>query len=96
MSELPENLHYTAEHEWLAEGDPATIGITAHAAEELGEIVFVELPTVGTAVTAVNEALVSAPETVGADPYGEGWLFRIKVTETGEMLDAAGYAALIA
>ena len=122
MSELPENLQYTAEHEWVAEGDPATIGITAHAAEELGEIVFVELPTVGTAVTAgepcgeiestksvseiyapatgeiveVNEALINAPETVGADPYGEGWLFRIKVAETGEMLDAAGYAALIA
>ena len=122
MSELPDNLQYTAEHEWLAEGDPATIGITAHAAEELGEIVFVELPTVGTTVTAgdtcgeiestkavseiyapatgeiveVNETLVNAPETVGADPYGEGWLFRIKVTETGETLDAAGYAALIA
>ncbi len=122
MSELPENLQYTAEHEWLAEGDPATVGITAHAAEELGEIVFVELPTVGATVTAgetcgeiestkavselyapasgeiveVNEALVNAPETVGEDPYGEGWLFRIKVTETGEMLDAAAYAALIA
>ena len=122
MSELPENLQYTAEHEWLAEGDPATIGITAHAAEELGEIVFVELPAVGTTVTAgdscgeiestkavseiyapatgeiveVNEALVDAPETVGEDPYGAGWLFRIKIAETGEMLDAAGYAALIA
>lgn len=47
-------------------------------------------------IVEVNEALVNAPETVGEDPYGDGWLFRIKVAETGEMLDAAGYATLIA
>lgn len=121
MSELPENLQYSAEHEWVDASDPAIIGITAHAAEELGEIVFVELPAVGTTVAAgdscgeiestkavseiyapvageiieVNTALDDAPETVGEDPYGQGWLFKVKVTEAGPLLDAAAYQALI-
>jgi len=122
MSELPETLAYTAEHEWVAVGEPATVGITAHAVEELGDIVFVELPGVGDSVTAgepcgeiestkavselyapitgeiveVNEAVVTAPEKVGQDPYGEGWLFRIKGDNAETvLLDAAGYRALI-
>ncbi|KAG1648339.1 Glycine cleavage system H protein [Nymphon striatum] len=122
MSEIPEQFSYTAEHEWIAHGDVVTVGITAHAVEELGEIVFVELPSVGDAVTAgtpcgeiestkavseiyapmtgeiteVNDALVTAPETVGSDPYGEGWLFKLK-SDDGEyaLLDAAGYLAHI-
>lgn len=122
MSEIPEQLSYTAEHEWIAHGDAATIGITAFAVEELGEIVFVELPAVGDNVTAgtpcgeiestkavsdiyapmtgevveVNALLVEAPEKVGEDPYGEGWLFKLK-TDDGEyaLLDAAGYRSLI-
>ena len=122
MSELPESLSYTAEHEWVAVGDPATVGITAHAVEELGDIVYVELPGVGDAVTAgeacgeiestkavselyapisgeiveVNQAVVDAPETVGSDPYGDGWLFRIK-GDSAEvvLLDAGGYRTLI-
>lgn len=122
MSEIPEQLFYTAEHEWMAHGDVTTVGITAFAVEELGEIVFVELPAVGDTVTAgtpcgeiestkavseiyapmngeileVNDALESSPETLGEDPYGEGWLFKMK-TDEGEyaLLDAAGYQALI-
>lgn len=121
MSSLPDNLKYTAEHEWLDESDPATIGITEHAATELGEIVYVELPEVGATVVAgdacgeiestkavseiyapvpgeiveVNQALVDAPERVGEDPYGEGWLFRMRVSGPGELLDADAYRALI-
>ena len=122
MSEIREQLSYTAEHEWMAHGDVTTVGITAFAVEELGEIVFVELPAVGDTVTAgtpcgeiestkavseiyapmngeileVNDALESSPETLGEDPYGEGWLFKMK-TDEGEyaLLDAAGYQALI-
>lgn len=121
MSELPQNLRYTAEHEWVDESDPAIVGITAHAAEELGEIVFVELPQVGDSVGAgdpcgeiestkavseiyaplsgeiveVNEALESAPEKVGEDPYGEGWLFKIRTEGDGELLTADAYGELI-
>ena len=122
-SEIPEQLAYTAEHEWIAyTDDVALVGITAFAVEELGEIVFVELPGVGDTVEAgvpcgeiestkavseiyapiggviaeVNDALTTAPETVGEDPYGEGWLFKI-TTDDGEyaLLDAAGYRSLI-
>jgi len=122
MSEIPEQLSFTAEHEWIAHGDVATVGITAHAVEELGDIVFVELPALGDSVTAgtpcgeiestkavseiyapmtgeiveVNDVLEGAPETVGEDPYGDGWLFKIKTAE-GEyaLLDAAAYRSLI-
>ncbi|SDR97124.1 glycine cleavage system protein GcvH [Paraoerskovia marina] len=121
MSNVPENLIYTAEHEWLDDGTPATVGITANAAEALGDIVYVELPEVGTAVTAgevfgevestksvselyspvtgtvaeVNDSVVDAPETVGSDPYGAGWLVKITVTETGPTLTPAQYTELI-
>lgn len=121
MSELPNELRYSAEHEWIDASDPARVGITAHAAEELGEIVFVELPSAGTTVSAgdsvgeiestkavseiytpvsgeiveVNDALEDSPETVGEDPYGNGWLFTIRVESEGELLTADGYRELI-
>ena len=122
MADIPTDLSYTAEHEWLRPGDPATIGITAFAAEELGDIVYLELPEVGATVVAgdpcgeiestkavselyapvageiveVNGALADAPETVGDDPYGEGWIFKIRVAgEAPDLLDAAKYEALI-
>jgi len=122
MSEIPEQFSYTAEHEWIAQGDLATVGITAHAVEELGEIIFVELPGVGDMVQAgtpcgevestkavseiyapmsgeiieVNDSLETSPETLGSDPYGDGWLFKLK-TDGGEyaLLDHDGYRTLI-
>jgi glycine cleavage system H protein len=122
MSEIPEQLAYTKEHEWVAHDDVAIVGITAFAVEELGDIVFVELPSVGDTVTAgdacgeiestkavseiyapmsgeiveVNDVLESSPETLGEDPYGDGWLFKLK-TDEGEyaLLDADGYRTLI-
>lgn len=122
MSEIPEQFSYTAEHEWVSVGDIATIGITAHAVEELGDIVFVELPQVGDQVEAgttcgeiestkavseiyapitgeiveVNGAAIDAPETIGEDPYGVGWLFKVRGADGDvSLLDAAGYRALI-
>ena len=103
--DVPETLRYTVDHEWLRlDGDEATVGITAYATEELGDIVFVELPAVGrrlaegepfgviesvkTAsdlyapmggeVLAVNEALGGQPELVNAEPYGAGWMLRLR------------------
>jgi glycine cleavage system H protein len=118
----PTNLQYTAEHEWIAvDGDNAKVGVTAYAADALGDVVYVDLPAVGTAVTAgescgelestksvsdlyapvtgeiveVNAAVDADPSLINSDPFGEGWLFVVKVTETGELLDAAGYEALL-
>jgi glycine cleavage system H protein len=123
--DVPEELRYTVDHEWLrSEGDEATVGITAHAADELGDIVFVELPEVGrrlgaaeafgviesvkTAsdlyapaageVIAVNPALASTPELVNGDPYGEGWMVRLRLEDASALetlLDAAAYRAHI-
>ena len=123
--DVPEELRYTVDHEWLrSEGDEAAVGITAHAAEELGDIVFVELPEVGrrlgaaeafgviesvkTAsdlyapaageVVAVNAALAGAPELVNSDPYGEGWMVRLRLDDPSApetLLDAAAYRAHI-
>lgn len=123
---IPDDLRYTKEHEWVRlVGDVATIGISAHAADQLGDIVFVELPAVGTTVEQlapfgvvesvkavsdlfaplggevieVNEALASAPEVVNSDPYGAGWLLRVRVSDPGQadaLLDAAAYEALVA
>ncbi|MFZ2624612.1 MAG: glycine cleavage system protein GcvH [Propionibacterium sp.] len=125
MAELPSDLLFSSEHEWLrAEGATARIGITAHAAEAMGDIVYVTLPTVGTevvagdacgelestksvsdlfapvtgVVTAVNETLEDAPETVNASPYGEGWLFEVELTENSgidDLLDADAYEELL-
>lgn len=120
---VPADLKYTKSHEWVRiEGDTATIGITDHAQSELGDIVFVDLPTVGRAlrseesfasvesvktvsdvyspitgeVTAVNDSLGAQSELVNADPYGSGWLIKVKMADSGQaasLLDAAGYQA---
>lgn len=114
----PENLKYTKEHEWvLIEGDVATIGITAYAAEKLGDVVFVDLPKVGTSTTYMkicgeiestksvgelyapldgevvetNDAVLSAPETVNTDPFGAGWLIKVRFTDLPELLTVAEY-----
>jgi glycine cleavage system H protein len=121
MTDL-QTLKYTADHEWIAlDGDIATIGITDYAAEQLGDIVFVTLPTVGESVSAgdacgelestksvsdiftpvtgvvsaVNTTLDANPETINADPYGDGWLFELEVeggADLDDLLDADGYA----
>jgi glycine cleavage system H protein len=123
--DVPETLRYTADHEWLRlEGEEATVGITAYATEELGDIVYVELPAVGrrldkgeafgvvesvkTAsdlyaplageVVAVNGSLATQPETVNAEPYGAGWMLRLRVQDAasaGVLMDAAAYRAHI-
>ncbi len=122
MSDTPTELKYVKTHEWARdEGDGiVTVGITDHAQDQLGDLVFVELPEVGTAVeaggdcavvesvkaasdiyspvsgeiTAVNGELVDAPELVNDEPYGKGWLFKVKMsnpTELDGLLDADGY-----
>src|ERR1043166_5000888 len=110
--EFPEDLKYSKEHEWvLVEGNVATVGITAYAADQLGDIVFVELPAVGTTVeqfatfgvvesvkavsdlfaplsgdvTEANPGLTGQPELVNSEPYGEGWMIRLKVADTGQL-----------
>ncbi len=123
---IPTDLRYTKEHEWVRlEGDEATVGITDYAAEQLGDIVFVELPDPGTAleqfttfgvvesVKAVsdlfaplagevierNELLADHPELVNSDPYGDGWIVRIRLEDgdqTAELLDASAYEQLTA
>ena len=126
MSNVPNELKYASSHEWIrAEGDGVyTVGITEHAQELLGDMVFVELPDVGDNVAAgddvavaesvkaasdiyapiagevlsVNEELEDSPEQVNSDPYGDGWLFKIKADDESELeslLDAEGYAASI-
>ena len=117
----PTNLQYTKEHEWVSvEGDVATIGITAYAAEKLGDVVFVDLPKVGSQTTYMkicgeiestksvgelyapldgevvetNSAVVDAPETVNSDPFGAGWLIKVRFTSLPELMTAAEYDAL--
>jgi len=118
MANLPENLKYTTEHEWLDGSTPAVIGVTDVAAEALGDVVYLELPEVGATieagsvvgeiestksvselyspvsgtVTEVNTEAVDNPEVVNQDPYGKGWLFKVEVSGTGELLTAAEYA----
>ena len=122
MSNIPAELRYASTHEWVRpEGDGSfTVGISEHAQELLGDMVFVELPDVGSVVgagddiavaesvkaasdvyapitgevVAVNEELEDSPELVNADPYGDGWMFRIKAedeTEVDSLLDAEAY-----
>ncbi|MGS2723608.1 glycine cleavage system protein GcvH [Porticoccus sp. GXU_MW_L64] len=122
MSEVISGLKYIASHEWIRdEGDgTVTVGITDHAQEALGDIVFVELPDVGAElatgddagvvesvkaasdiyspvsgeVVAVNDELEDAPETANSSPYGDGWFFRIKLSDASELdalLDADAY-----
>lgn len=122
---IPENLKYSNDHEWLRmEGEFAYVGITAFAANELGDIVFLDITTegetleqnevfgsieavktvsdlmlpVGGEVVEFNTELEANPALVNTDPYGEGWIVKIKVTNPAEadtLLDAAGYQALI-
>lgn len=122
---VPQNLKYTKDHEWVSvDGDVATIGITAFAQGELGDIVYVEIETEGEtldqeevfgSVEAVktvsdlfmpvsgeiiefNKNLEANPELVNSDPYGEGWMIKVQMsnkTELNDLLDAAGYSALI-
>jgi glycine cleavage system H protein len=123
---VPAELRYTKDHEWVrVDGDEATVGITAYAADQLGDIVFVELPEVGRAltqfaafgvvesvkavsdlfapltgeVTAGNDQLSGSPELVNAEPYGQGWMVKLRLTapdELDDLLDATAYDALIA
>jgi len=117
----PQELKYTEEHEWLkVDGDSAVVGITAYAAEKLGDVVYVELPKIGAAVVAgtvvgeiestksvgelyapatgtvldVNDAVVSNPELVNDDPFGNGWLIKISITDLPALLSADEYTAL--
>ena len=121
---FPKNLKYTKDHEWIKiDGDIATIGITEFAQRELGDIVYVEIETVGKTldaeavfgtveavktvsdlflpvqgtITEVNPALAATPELVNSDPYGEGWMIKMKVKNTAdvqELMDADAYAAV--
>lgn len=123
--QFPANLKYTAEHEWLRiEGDIAYIGITDFAQGELGDIVYVEVDTVGQTldintvfgtveavktvsdlympvsgeILELNDALNAQPELVNADPYNEGWMIKIRMTNTAEvdnLMDAAAYEATL-
>ncbi|MDO8336708.1 MAG: glycine cleavage system protein GcvH [Microcella sp.] len=122
MSAVPADLQYTAEHEWVRlEGDVATVGITQYAADALGDVVYVDLPKVGSSVTSgsivgevestksvgelyapldgevveANDAVVDAPETINSDPYGDGWLVKVRVSETPTLMSADEYRALI-
>lgn len=122
---FPTNLKYTKEHEWIRiEGEEAYVGITDFAQSELGEIVFVDVNTVGETVAQgevfgsveavktvsdlnmpatgevleFNEALNDQPELVNNDPYGEGWMIKVKVEDVAELdslMDAAAYEAFI-
>lgn len=122
---VPENLKYTKDHEWLrVEGNEAFIGVTEYAQGELGDIVFIEVETIGETlekeetfgtieavktvsdmfmpvageVLEFNEDLEATPELINQDPYGKGWIVKVKMTnptQVNELLDAAAYKALI-
>src|SRR3990170_3366159 len=97
MANVPADLRYTKEHEWAKlEGDKARVGITAFAQEQLGDVVFVELPKVGAKITA---ELPKKPEVVNADPYGNGWMIVMKLSNAKEwegLMTAGDYEKLIA
>jgi glycine cleavage system H protein len=124
--EVRDDLRYTDDHEWVRdEGETATVGVTAYAAEQLGDIVFVDLPAtgrtiarretlgviesvkavsdiyapVGGEVVAVNEDLAGRPELVNVDPYGQGWMVKVRLArraDLDELRDPESYRALIA
>ena len=121
MANIPEDLHYSKDHEWVkVNGDIATIGITDYAQNSLGDVVYVEIPKAGEEfasnesfgsvesvkavselftpvsgkVSEVNDTLQDQPEKVNTDPYGEGWMIRVKMSSPGEvdsLLTAAEY-----
>ena len=119
---IPEDLQYTKSHEWVRiEGDTATIGITDHAQDELGDVVFVELPEegdtfdagesfgtvesvkavsdlyapVGGEVVEVNSALENAPENINEDPYGEGWIVKLRTKDEADLLSPEEYEKVV-
>jgi glycine cleavage system H protein len=121
MSNVPENLRYSKDHEWISvDGETGTVGITDHAQHSLGDVVYVELPKPGDTFEAhaafgsvesvkavselfmpvsgevleVNDSLQDEPERVNSDPYGDGWMVRVRLSKPGELdglLDAAEY-----
>ena len=126
MSHIPSELRYTSTHEWvrLEENNEAVVGITYHAQAMLGDMVFVELPELGSAllegddvavaesvkaatdvytpisgiVTGVNDELEASPEQINQDPYGAGWLFRVRLEEAEELdglMDAESYQQML-
>jgi glycine cleavage system H protein len=124
--EAPPGLKYSKEHEWVAaEETVATIGITDHAQEQLGEIVYIELPSIGEKVSKddpfgvvesvkavsdiyapvsgtvleINEDLAESPEVVNEDPYGDGWLIKVRISDLGDLddlMDNEEYEQMIA
>ncbi len=119
---VPGDLQYTKSHEWVrVEDGVATVGITDHAQDELGDVVFVELPEtgatlapgdsfgavesvkavsdlyapVGGEVVEVNGALEDSPEKINEDPYGEGWILKLQISDEGDLLSAADYEKLL-
>ena len=124
MSTIPDDLSYTKEHEWvggLDDGLTVTVGVTAYAAEQLGDVVYVQVPEVGATVATgdavgevestksvsdifspvtgevveTNQTVVDDPSLINSDPYGEGWLFRVRINEEpDDLLSAAEYTAL--
>jgi glycine cleavage system H protein len=121
MANIPDDLHYSKDHEWVrVEGNVAVVGITDYAQDSLGDVVYVELPKVADefaanepfgsvesvkavsevfspvsgAIVGTNESLNDAPEKVNTDPYGEGWMIRVQLSNPGEvdsLLTAAEY-----
>ena len=122
---IPENLKYSQDHEWLkVDGEFAFVGISAHAANELGDIVFLDIPSVGETldkdevfgsieavktvadlllpvageIVEFNAALEGEPALVNSDPYGEGWIIKIKMTDpaqVNDLMDAAANTAML-
>ncbi|MEP6719661.1 MAG: glycine cleavage system protein GcvH [bacterium] len=121
MANVPEDLHYSKDHEWVrVDGNIAIVGITDYAQDSLGDVVYVELPKAGEKFAAnesfgsvesvkavsevfspvsgeieeVNDSLTDEPEKVNTDPYGDGWMIRVKMSASGEvdsLLTAAEY-----
>ncbi|MDR9435882.1 MAG: glycine cleavage system protein GcvH [Thiohalophilus sp.] len=127
MSNIPQELRFTKSHEWVKREEDGTlvVGITDHAQQLLGDLVFVEVPEVGSSfkdsddcaviesvkaasdvycpiageVLESNEALADAPETINNDPYGDGWIFKLKPEDEGAydaLMDADAYAEVVA
>ncbi|MGB3634409.1 MAG: glycine cleavage system protein GcvH [Rubrobacteraceae bacterium] len=119
---VPQDLQYTKSHEWVrVEDDVVTVGITDHAQEELGDVVFVELPEAGDSLSSgdtfgtiesvkavsdlyapmggevveVNGTLNDTPENVNEDPYGEGWILKIRTSEEADLLSAEEYEKVL-
>jgi glycine cleavage system H protein len=122
MADVPSELNYTSDHEWVkVDGDVITVGITRYAADALGDVVYVDHPQVGSRhskgaivgevestksvgeiyapasgeILEVNQIVADSPETINADPYGQGWLFTMRTDGVDGLLDAEAYTELI-